>query len=78
MPYHDITRRPDGCWHAATPGGSRANAVRRTQTEFYEAARRLAPNSGTGELETHGRDGRIRTTNTLGKPVPHPPLDRRP
>jgi len=77
MSDYDVTQRPDGSWQATTPGASRPSAVRPTQADAYDAARGFAQNSGGGEIRIHGTNGQIRNSNTIGKPDPNPPRDRR-
>lgn len=72
--YH-VTRRPDGSWQVITPGASRASSVHDTQADAQQAATGYAANSGGGEVRIHGVDGRIRNSNTIGKPDPFPPRD---
>jgi hypothetical protein len=77
MSDYDVTRGPDGKWRVTTPGATRASSVQGTQREAQQDATRFAANSGGGEVRIHGVDGRIRNTNTIGKPDPNPPRDRR-
>ena len=77
MSDYDVAQRPDGKWQATTPGASRASTVQDTQRAAQHEATRLAGNSGGGEMRIHGTDGRIRNTNTIGKPDPNPPRDRK-
>lgn len=60
------------------PGTDRASAVLPTQKEAIDRAREILGNSGGGELTIHGRDGRIRDSDTVypGND-PNPPRDRR-
>jgi hypothetical protein len=70
-----VTKSPNGGWDAKRAGGSRASVHRDRQSEAYDAARDLARNSGGGEVRIHGTDGKIRNSNTIGKPDPNPPRD---
>lgn len=47
---------------------------RLTQREAQQVATQYAVNSGGGEVRI---DGRIRNSNTIGKPDPNPPRDRK-
>lgn len=58
-------------WANVRPGGERASSVHTTQAEAIERGREIAQNSG-GEHVIHGRDGRIRESNSYGND-PHPP-----
>ncbi len=77
MSDYDVTPRPDGKWQATTPGASRASSLQDTQRAAQQDATRFASNSGGGEVRIHGTDGRIRNSNTIGKPDPNPPRDRK-
>jgi hypothetical protein len=77
MSDYDVTPRPDGKWQATTPGTSRPSSVTDTQAEARADATRFARGSGGGEVRIHGTDGRIRNSNTIGKPDPFPPRDTR-
>lgn len=72
-----VVPRPDG-WAVVKPGASRASARTSTQAQAQAAARRIVANAGGGEVRTHGRDGRIRDSDTVPPGNdPHPPEDRR-
>jgi hypothetical protein len=55
------------------PGASRVSSVHPTQKAAQVAARQTLQNDGGGELVTHGRDGKIRAKDTIGRPDPFPP-----
>jgi hypothetical protein len=74
--YH-VTPNPEGGWDARREGASRASSHHDTQKDAQRAATGYAGNSGGGEVRIHGTDGRIRNSNTIGKPDPIPPRDRR-
>ena len=61
--YHVVPRA--GGWAAVAVGNARASARARTQAQAYNAARRLSASNGGGEVRIHGRDGRIRDSNTI-------------
>lgn len=65
------TVRHEGGWANKRPGSDRASSVHTTQAEAIERGREIAQNSGT-EHVIHGRDGRIRESNSYGND-PHPP-----
>jgi Uncharacterized protein conserved in bacteria (DUF2188) len=75
MADYNVTKNPSGGWDAKREGGSRASSHHDRQSEAYDAARDLARNSGGGEVRIHGTDGKIRNSNTIGKPDPDPPRD---
>ena len=66
----------DGRWANQRQGADRPASVHDTQREAEDAAREMLRNSGGGELITHGRDGKIRSKDTIGKPDPFPPRDK--
>ncbi|WP_280410276.1 DUF2188 domain-containing protein [Nocardia brasiliensis] len=72
-----VQPRPDGKWEAAKPNASRASAVKPTQQEAINRGRELLGKDG-GELIIHGRDGRIRDSDTIAPGNdPNPPRDTR-
>lgn len=73
-----VTPHPDGGWQVTRPGADRAIARTDTQAEGIDRARALLGNDGGGELVIHGRDGRIRDSDTIWPGNdPFPPADRR-
>ena len=60
------------------PGAERASSHHRTQGEAERRAKEIVSNRGGGEVIIHGRDGKIRDSDTV-KPGrdPNPPKDRR-
>ena len=70
-----VYRTSDGKWANKRHGASRPASKHATQREAEYKARDMLRNSGGGELNTHGRDGRIRSKDTIGKPDPFPPRD---
>lgn len=77
MADYDVTKNPEGGWEAKREGASRSSSHHERQSDAYDAARRYAGNSGGGEVRIHGLDNKIRNSNTIGKPDPNPPRDRR-
>lgn len=71
--YH-VTPHAQG-WAVQREGADRASSVHDTQAQAIEAGRALAQNQQT-ELVIHGRDGRIRDSDSYGKD-PAPPHDKR-
>ena len=77
MADYDVTPNPEGGWDARRESADRASSHHNTQRDAQQAATRYAGNSGGGEVRIHGTDGRIRNSNTIGKPDPNPPRDRK-
>ena len=65
----------DGEWHNKRNDASKSASVHRTQAEAEAAARANLNNQGGGELTTMGRNGQIRSKDTIGKKDPFPPRD---
>ena len=64
-------------WQVKRDGSARASAVTDTQRAADARAREIARNSGGAEVVTHGRDGQIRSKDSVGgAPDPIPPRDR--
>jgi hypothetical protein len=63
-------------WAAQKIGASKAAVIVKTQKEAENWARSSLMNSGGGELITTGRDGKIRSKDTINAPDKHPPYDR--
>ena len=67
-----------GGWDVTKPGASRRSAHADTQAEAIDRAREIVTNAGGGEVVIHGRDGRIRDSDTVGGGNdPLPPRDTR-
>lgn len=71
-----VYRRPDGQWADKRHGASRPASLHPTQGVAIDAARQHLQNSGGGELEVKGLNGRIRSKDTIAKPDPCPPRDK--
>lgn len=69
--YH-VTPRPDGRWSARRDDAQRASSVHDRQADANAASRGYLRNQDGGELNIHGRDGRIRAKDTV-----HPGNDPR-
>lgn len=70
-----VTHGPGG-WGATRAGAERSSIPRQTtQTAAEQAAKDLARRTGGSEVITHRPDGRIRSSDTIAKPDPHPPID---
>ena len=71
-----VFRDGEGRWVNKRHDASKASSVHRTQAEAEASARRMLTNQGGGELITHGRDGKIRSKDTIGDGNdPFPPRD---
>lgn len=71
-----ISQRPDGKWANKRNAASRASSLHDTQREAIQAAKSNLVNQGGGELTTKGRDGRIRSKDTIAPGNdPNPPRD---
>ena len=72
-----VYKNDDGEWANKRNDASRASSVHKTQAAAEQAARQNLKNQGGGELTTKGRDGRIRSKDTIPPGNdPHPPKDR--
>lgn len=71
-----VFRRSDGQWVNKRNDSERASSVHRTQVDAEKAARLNLNNQGGGELTTMGRNGRIRSKDTIAPGNdPLPPRD---
>jgi hypothetical protein len=71
-----VYRNSDGDWVNKRNSASRAASLHRTQKEAENAAREMLRNSGGGELTTKGKDGKIRSKDTIAPGNdPNPPRD---
>lgn len=73
-----VVKNPDGGWDVKAPDSQRASAHTATQADAQARARQIVHNLGGSEVVTHGRDGRIRDSDTilLGND-PFPPRDKK-
>lgn len=68
----------DGGWDVKKPGSSRASGHTDTQAEAIDRAKEIVRNAGGGEVRIHGRDGKIRDSDTIAPGNdPFPPRDKR-
>ena len=71
-----VYRRPDETWANERNDANRASSVHDTQRAAEQAARVNLKNQGGGELTTKGRDGLIRSKDTIAPGNdPMPPRD---
>ncbi|PPF20856.1 DUF2188 domain-containing protein [Rathayibacter sp. AY1A7] len=73
-----VVPNPDGGWDVRASDAQRASAHLATQAEAIDRAREIVHNAGGGEVVTHGRDNRIRNSDTVAPGNdPFPPRDRK-
>lgn len=71
-----VSRRDDGKWQNKRNDAEKASSVHDTQREAEIAAKQMLRNQGGGELTTMGRDGKIRSKDTIPPGNdPNPPRD---
>ncbi len=72
-----VYRNQIGDWVNKKNSAEKASSKHGTQKEAEDVARQMLKNQGGGELTTKGRDGRIRSKDTIapGKD-PNPPKDK--
>ena len=72
-----VSRRADGAWQNKRMDADKASSLHATQAEAERAAREMLRNQGGGELTTMGRDGKIRSKDTIAPGNdPNPPKDQ--
>lgn len=72
-----VFRNDDGAWANKRVDAKRAGSIHSTQVAAEGEARAMILNAGGGELITKGRDGRIRSKDTIAPGHdPFPPRDR--
>jgi hypothetical protein len=74
--YH-VLKNKSGEWTVKRAGSERASGTYNMQRQAERAAKKLAANSGGGEVRIHGRDGRIRDSDTISATDPFPPRDKK-
>ena len=71
-----VTQTDDGRWQVRKEGAERASSTHDTQHDAINRAREIERNTGGGEVVIHGRDGRIRDSDTVHPGNdPFPPKD---
>ncbi len=74
----DVVPTEDGRWAVRAPNADRASGVFDRQSEAIDRGREIVGNAGGGELRIHGRDGRIRDSDTVPPGNdPFPPRDKK-
>lgn len=72
-----VYRREDGKWANKRNDADKASSTHDTQADAEKAAREMLKNQGGGELTTMGRDGKIRSKDTIPPGNdPNPPKDQ--
>lgn len=72
-----VYRRSDGRWANKRNDAERPSSLHDTQRSAGRAARQMLRKQGGGELTTTGRNGRIRSKDTIAPGNdPFPPRDR--
>lgn len=74
-PNYHVTPRPDGRWQVIQDNGNRPSSVHDRQSDAIGRGRELAQERGV-DLRIHGRDGKIRDSDSYGND-PNPPRDAR-
>lgn len=74
--YH-VLKSGSGGWVVKKAGSGRISGSFTEQSKAEKTAKKFAANSGGGEVRIHGRDGRIRDSDTIARKDPFPPRDRR-
>ncbi len=60
-----VVPNPEGGWDVKAPGSQRASSHHTTQRDAEQRAKEIVGNKGGGEVRIHGRDGRIRDSDTV-------------
>jgi hypothetical protein len=61
---HVVPNKERGGWDVVKEDHQRASAHLPTQKEAQDRARQIVENQGGGEVRTHGRDGKLRDSDT--------------
>jgi hypothetical protein len=71
-----VYQRDDGVWVNKKLDAERASGLHDTQASAVDEAKQMLQHSGGGELIIKGRDGRIRSKDTIAPGNdPNPPKD---
>ncbi len=72
-----VYKRSDGTWANKRNDSNKASSLHKTQKDAENSAREMLKNQGGGELITKGRDGKIRSKDTIPPGNdPNPPKDK--
>lgn len=78
MANYNVVKRPSGEWAVKRDGSSKVSSYADTQKEAEKDAKRYSSNTGGGEVRIHGRDGKIRDSDTVPPGGdPNPPKDKK-
>lgn len=73
-----VVPNSSGGWDVKEPGADRASSHHDTQKDAEARAKEIVGRAGGGEVRIHGRDGRIRDSDTVAPGRdPNPPRDKR-
>jgi hypothetical protein len=73
-----VVPNPKGGWDVVKPEAERASSHHPTQREAEGRAKQILEGAGGGEAVIHGRDGRIRDSDTVSPGNdPNPPRDKK-
>lgn len=73
-----VVPNKDGGWDVEKPDAKRVSSHHDTQKEAQDRARQIVHNAGGGEVRIHGRDGKIRDSDTISPGNdPNPPRDKK-
>jgi hypothetical protein len=76
--YHVSRNKDEGGWKVQREGAERVSSFAQTQGAAEKVAKQFAESSGGGEVRIHGRDGKIRDSDTVAPAKdPFPPRDRK-
>ena len=71
-----VYQRKDGMWSNKRNDAGKSSSVHDTQQNAINSARNMLGNQGGGELTVMGRNGRIRSKDTIAPGNdPYPPRD---
>ena len=72
-----VVRNPQGGWDVKKPNAERVSSHHDRQGDAERRAKEILRNDGGGEAITHGRNGEIRSSDTIPPARdPFPPRDR--
>jgi len=65
MPNYHVSKDKEHGWKAAKEKSLRVSVYADTQKEAEKLAKQFSANSGGGEVKIHGRNGKIRDSDTV-------------
>lgn len=73
-----VVQGDDGEWKVKAPDAKRSSSSHDTQKDAIDRAKEIVGNAGGGEVRIHGRDGKIRDSDTVTPGNdPFPPRDKK-